>query len=700
MPVTTEHPFGAFEEIPDNSSPSAEIVNFHAAGNHYQVLIVFLNSSPAGLSTQANIALASSLAFLGRSQGAAHLLAQLADTSLLLLDRKLYLYALYRCLDDNGHRNDALAHEVETGILKHEAIVYVPRLDGVFFAPSRKQSLYEQVLAWEEAGGLVEPTSFAATVKRDTEASRELENLDSNPEKIFEAIEEFGPWLEVLAAVNGLFRRNKLLLSRLVRDSSSKYPGGLGLLELARTASFKAALAVYSFFKGDYIAAFDWTSLYFAAIDDARRCIRPDFVAALNIRDIITMTMLVTNCLERGVVLDLPTMERIFTRLVNPGAELENSELDVWRHRMTGISENPEIDIFPCSLAWVEWQADEAKLLLGPEALYNSLVQPMRRSQYFLCCGHIRRQMALLEATPRSVKMSSGSTIEVCSYSPSNCIQAARMYIIAAASHPPDDPFTYRLYDRVIWSLCLAGGIHARTLWLFLHLRHRAMYAGNFVPAVRRLPESSKYNQSFKSGLKRPPKSAGSLPSSLDTPRSQQKSNEGTSINRPRTAAIHRGFDYEETEASDSSGILYSGAALSDWPNFTNLMEALHHVQMFVESIHEAVEEHPGGFTFDQVEVSFLSALVFEHQGDSEKKLYMAGEFLPKKMKFKHDNGPFISPELKSQIKLLQPAIEEQYTISKDLVEVWAKAYVQGQRTTPNWASEVLFWAGVTQEAL
>lgn len=698
MPGPTEHTFVPLDEIPDNSSPSAEIVNFHAAAKHYHVLLVFLNSSPASLSTQANIALASSLAFLGRSQGAAHLLAQLADAS-LLLDRKLYLYALHRCLDENGHRNEALAHEVEAGVLKHEAIVYVPRLDGVLFAPSRKQSLYEQVSAWEEAGGLVEPTSFAATVKRDQELARGLENLEINPERAFEAIEEFGPWLEVLAAVNGLFRRNKLLLKSLARDSSSRHPGGLGILELARNASFKAALAVASFFKGDYIAAFDWTSLYFAATDDVRRCTLPNLLKALNPRDIITMTMLVTNCLERGVVLDLPTIERIFTRLVNPGVELQNSELDVWRQRMPGSTEQAEVDVFLCSLAWVEWQANEAKLLLGPEALYNSLVQPTRRSQYFLCCGHLRRQMAVLEATSKSIKLSSGSTIEVHSYNPSNCIQAARMYIIAAASHPPDDPFAFRLYDRVIWSLCLAGGIHARTLWLFLHLRHREMYTGNFVPAVRRLPESSKRTQSSRSGLKRLSKPTESLPS-FDTPRSQQKSNEGTSISRPRTATSHQAFDYQEAEPFDSSGMFYSGAALSDWPDFTNLMDALYHVQMFVESIHEAVEEHPGGFTFDQVDATFLSALVFEHQADSESRLYMAGEYLPKKMKFKQENGLFVSPELKSQIKLLQPAIEEQYKISKELVEVWAKAYGQSQKSIPNWASEVFYWAGVNPEGV
>lgn len=691
-------------EPPPAASPSAEILLHHAAQNHIRVLIVFLNSSPASLTPQANIALASSLAFLGRSNGAVHHLVQLADSTPLVLDRKLYLYALYRCLEENGQRNPAFAHEVEMGILQHDALVFVPRLDGFLFGPSRALSLHQQVVQYEEAGGMIAPTSFAAAVKRDWVNGTYLKFLGTDPSSILEAIDEFGPWHEVLLALSVQFSKNKSLMDKLVQGSSNELPRGQGLLELARMASFRTATAISSFLQGDYVAAFDWTSRYFAVADEARRFIFPDGIRALTTRDILTMAMLITNCLERGVVLDISTVERIYTRLANPEAELHDDETETWRMRRPGSRESAASDFFQCSLAWSERQLGEENLLLNKEVMNQSLLQPMRKSQYFLCCGHLRRHMAAFGASERKITLLSGESIKVRAYSARDCSLAARLYIIAAACHPMDDPQLYRLYDRAVWALCLSGGIHARALWLFLHARHRASFTANFAPAIRRLPITKRPSGWSKAKLRRRPRSESSLlkaPNHVTSVQSRatmlhQDNTEGTSLKRPQTVVDLQALNLESRgNMANGSDIKFSGSDLSDWPHFENQMEALYQMQMFVESIHEAVEDNPDGLNFDQSDVTFLSPLVLEHQIDGEHPvLYLAGEYLPNRADFNQEGGIFVTPELKSQIKLLQSAVEEQFALSKELVNAWAAAYTQINGSTPDWTADVLEWSG------
>lgn len=691
-------------EPPPAASPSAEILLQHAAQNHIRVLIVFLNSSPASLTPQANIALASSLAFLGRSNGAVHHLVQLADSSPLVLDRKLYLYALYRCLEENGQRNPAFAHEVEMGILQHDALVFVPRLDGFLFGPSRALSLHQQVVQYEEAGGMIAPTSFAAAVKRDWVNGTYLKFLGTDPSSILEAIDEFGPWHEVLLALSVQFSKNKSLMDKLVQGSSNELPRGQGLLELARMASFRTATAISSFLQGDYVAAFDWTSRYFAVADEARRFIFPDGIRALTTRDILTMAMLITNCLERGVVLDISTVERIYTRLANPEAELHDDETETWRMRRPGSRESAASDFFQCSLAWSERQLGEENLLLNKEVMNQSLLQPMRKSQYFLCCGHLRRHMAAFGASERKITLLSGESIKARAYSARDCSLAARLYIIAAACHPMDDPQLHRLYDRAVWALCLSGGIHARALWLFLHARHRASFTANFAPAIRRLPITKKPNGWSKAKLRRRPRSESSLlaaPNHVTSVQSRattlhQDNTEGTSLKRPQTVVDLRALNLESRgNMANGPEIIFSGSDLSEWPHFENQMEALYQMQMFVESIHEAVEDNPEGLNFDQSDVTFLSPLVLENQIDGENPvLYLAGEYLPNRADFNQEGGIFVSPELKSQIKLLQSAVEEQFALSKELVNAWAAAYTQINGSTPDWTADVLEWSG------
>lgn len=698
-------------EIPPAASPSTEILLHHTAHNHNRVLIVFLNSSPASLTPQANIALASSLAYLGRSSGAVHHLVQLADSSALVLDRKLYLYALYRCLEENGQRNPAFAHEVEKGILQHNALVFVPRLDGYFFGPSRALSLYQQVVQYEEAGGMIAPTSFAAAVKRDWVNGTHLKFLGTDPSTILEAVDEFGPWHEVLLSMSAQFSRNKTLMNKLVQGSSNELPRGQGLLELARMASFRAATAISNFLQGDYIVAFDWTSRYFAVADEARRFIFPDGIRALTTRDILTMAMLITNCLERGVVLDVSTIERIYTRLANPEAELHDDETETWRMRRPGSRESAASDFFQCSLSWSERQLGEENLLLNKEVMKQSLMQPMRKSQYFLCCGHLRRHMAALGASERKITLLSGESIKARAYSARDCALAARLYIIAAACHPLDDPQLYRLYDRAVWALCMSGGIHARALWLFLHSRHRASFTANFTPAIWRLPSTKKSSSWSKAKLKRRPRSESSAlraPNYIPSVQSRastlhQDKTEGTSLKRPQTVADLQALNSEpDTKVANGPEIMFSGADLSDWPHFENQRQALYQMQMFVESIHEAVEDNPDGLNFDQTDVTFLSPLVLEHQIDGDHPvLYLAGEYLPNRADYNQESGIFVSPEIKSQIKLLQFAVAEQVALSKELVNAWAAAYTQINGSTPDWTAEVLEWSGyVSSKAL
>lgn len=59
-------------------------------------------------------------------------------------------------------------------------------------------------------------------------------------------------------------------------------------------------------------------------------------------------------------------------------------------------------------------------------------------------------------------------------YNRETAIEAARKYIIAAATLALDDPELPRRYDRVLWCLILGGDINIATLWPFLVARARA----------------------------------------------------------------------------------------------------------------------------------------------------------------------------------------------------------------------------------
>lgn len=95
---------------------------------------------------------------------------------------------------------------------------------------------------------------------------------------------------------------------------------------------------------------------------------------------------------------------------------------------------------------------------------------PLRESRIFSSCGHVFRVRATKQATPVTLIVDGEKQVGVI-LNRSNCIEAARNYIIAAATDASDDPEIIRKYDQAIWCLILGGGIDLVVLQFFFKLR-------------------------------------------------------------------------------------------------------------------------------------------------------------------------------------------------------------------------------------
>lgn len=91
----------------------------------------------------------------------------------------------------------------------------------------------------------------------------------------------------------------------------------------------------------------------------------------------------------------------------------------------------------------------------------------LRRSQYFSACGNIYWLHFLHCSNPLIL----AHKVIISSHSTSHLIEAARKFILSAASHPLDDPNLYKKYDPVLWCLLLCGGIDMEVIWVFLAIR-------------------------------------------------------------------------------------------------------------------------------------------------------------------------------------------------------------------------------------
>lgn len=100
-----------------------------------------------------------------------------------------------------------------------------------------------------------------------------------------------------------------------------------------------------------------------------------------------------------------------------------------------------------------------------------------RRSSLLLACGHCCRALAHKSGVAVT---SSESLFTAVRYERQVMLEAARKYALAAAQHPCDDPGYFRMYERIVWALLLAGGVDLCVLGLFVaarnHYAHEAFY--------------------------------------------------------------------------------------------------------------------------------------------------------------------------------------------------------------------------------
>lgn len=494
MATNTLEQFTSFEELPECTNafvhtkvmqlpvtgPLLDVVGLSAHSNlPYEIMLL---GSTQRLLSQASVVFCGALALLGRTEAAVRFLGVAIEEEPDPASRQILLCALSQVCQISGQNFQAPAREAAT-----ERILGDFRASANADLPSRLPSVapYEQVKAYRNAGGKVAPYSYSASCQRDRYWATQLEAGGQNMETLLiEAVEEFGPWREIARAASGKAGRawghraeelcdqelgriacsapkeSSWMAHEIYESATYSLPAPpLPVVDLLRLIRAKCALAVAKFLGGSPRLSLGLCCEFFSAVDTFRSQVpRLAELTGVLPSDIVTVAMLAVDCLEQGAndgtVTDVPdlephlTPEELLTRLVNPKTPFTS--------------------------------LDSALPSLGyPTA---SLAFPLRKSHYFLCCGHIYRRLAEKSATEVQIE---GTSAKI--FTQETAIEMARKYIMAAACHPLDDPDLARLYDRVLWSLLLAGGISTKVLWLFFMLRNQAAVNSGLVPVTRNL---------------------------------------------------------------------------------------------------------------------------------------------------------------------------------------------------------------------
>lgn len=427
---------------------SEEILFYHERESWHQVLLCH-QAAPKEITPVAQIAVAASFAKLARLQAAKQLLASLVEEELRPQTRQLFLVCLGNCLQENGQ--DGSPCFVEAATFKKFELAPDPdpeTLARFSFEPVVLDSAREVAL-YERSGGSVASGLYGASVERSAQWARRLEGHAKFPAADFvAAVGEFGGWQPVAEMVQSKFRQNREALQKLMHycfaNSAYEMPtkGRTktdGVVGAALKAVGVGSLAAVQFLCGDFAAAALLARRYLRQVYQARRAAGHVLLKGTATTDVATVVMV-------GIL----SMESLPPRKDERALEATNEFLD---------------------------------RLLDSSVLSGPFAYPLQKSQYFLCCGHVLRQLSsreteLLKVTNMAI------LIEKHAFEP--MLEVSRKYILASCCHPHDDPNITAIYDRVLWALFLAGGVHARAVWLFFLARHHAAEAAFYGPVAHR----------------------------------------------------------------------------------------------------------------------------------------------------------------------------------------------------------------------
>lgn len=580
------------------------------------MLSCFLGSAPSNLDPSAHVAVACALSKLGRFSGALHLLIELVENTFNAADRQDYLEALARFLHHNGR--DARPCFLEAVSLSLLQRAPEPNGCSLDFTPTEPLALVEQVSLFELCGGSVPWWLYAGACKRDLEWSRHLGQTTRFPAGILlDAIDEFGPWVESSVLVTDRFLGNSEALSRLsewgLSSCGYEFPRthrvkNNGFVALALSALNTGSVAAVHFLCGEYTAALHLVRRYLGLLDRVRPHMTAAPLKGIVAKDVATVAMVGILSLERSRDLDTDLAAVLLDRLVDPDA----------------LSTPPSRD--SCQ------SAPPALRPLPPPVPPLHGVPPLRKSQYFLCCGHALRHAALADASQVTVAAPPPS-FSLVKYPHEPLVEAARKYILAACCHPDDDPQIAVLFDRVLWCLLLAGGIHARALWHFFLARNYAVESTFFAPVAL--------------------------------------------TSAPPTAPL-------------ASALPLYPATLSPWPRYANAASVLHKVYDFCQMIHSASVDLPP-LAQAVPHLLFLCPLVYELEDG--RLAYVADRFYPGSPTFTAAEDHLLVPQLRPRIKLAPPRVRDRVAASEDLVRLWASGYADHHGSIPVWADESVTWA-------
>lgn len=122
--------------------------------------------------------------------------------------------------------------------------------------------------------------------------------------------------------------------------------------------------------------------------------------------------------------------------------------------------------------------------LLRIHGTYNELASapPARRSCFFTSCAAIYFAKARLAL--HHVQFGEGQPDKAgLIYPHEGMLETSRKYAIAAALRPLDDPHLYAMYEDLLWSLVLGGGVDLRVVWFFLVARNHFLHTLYFTIA-------------------------------------------------------------------------------------------------------------------------------------------------------------------------------------------------------------------------
>lgn len=396
------------------------ILQLYLDGEYHKIVLI----SQSCVSLLDCICLYLSLAGLGRREGAVTLLKTRLEEETDPGSKLTLLRCIY------GITGNELC---QTEIKYWESLNISPDSDSIWdllnpLPPCDHVSAVVQVSKFVTSHAFIHPESYSYSVLQDYELSRGVKK--SSDILILKVVERCG----AIQAISERVAKISAPLAEAFPPENPEFLDQVLASDHLTSLQHRMVAIACAYLQGDFNRALEDSLLYIKEMTDIRQFVVTPYVRGLLDFDIETLCMICSQCVTH----DTPEriLDYLLRQLLDPGEVVSVGDYEYSRNELRS-----------------PFKASQ-----------------LRRSSFFLSCGHIFRAKAFRAS--RLITVHIGSTAKHGSiFDRNEGLEMTRKYVIAAALQPLDNPMLHEFYDQVIWSLLLCGRIHLHVLWFFFVLR-------------------------------------------------------------------------------------------------------------------------------------------------------------------------------------------------------------------------------------